>query len=101
MAETLHSRSRRRTHVTTFEIRLSKDGGSVPFFLRRLSKRGLRYLVLRCLRLDLAARRLSRAHLTCLPRCVSSAAHTTSPLASFTTASPVVWLPESPLTRRG
>src|SRR5207244_9030339 len=37
MAPTGHSPSRRRTHVTTFEIRLSKDGGSVPCFLRRLS----------------------------------------------------------------
>src|SRR2546421_2538040 len=101
MAPTGHSPSRRRTHVTTFEIRLSKDGGSVPCFLRRLSKRGLRYLILRCLRLLLTARRLSRSRLTCLPRCVSSAAHTTWPLASLTTASPVVWLPGSTLTRKG
>src|SRR6266699_5637854 len=40
IAFTGQSRSRRRTHVTALQMRLSNDGGSVPFFLRRLSKRG-------------------------------------------------------------
>ncbi len=90
IAFTGQSRSRRRTHVTALQMRLSNDGGSVPFFLRRLSKRGWRYLVLRCLRLLLRARRLERARVMCLPRCLSSAAHTTWPLVSLITASPVV-----------
>src|SRR6266550_3430014 len=83
------------------QILLSKEGGSQPFFLRRLAYLGWRYLVFRFLRLLRTARRLARALVICSPRCSSSAAKTTSPVASLTSASPVVLLPGSILTRNG
>src|SRR6266849_1124445 len=97
-----HSCIRRFTQVMTLLILLSKEGGSQPlFFLRRLAYFGLRYLVFRFLRLLRAARRLASAFVICSPRCTRSAAKTTSPVASLTSASPVVLLPGSILTRNG
>src|SRR5438270_3259901 len=101
MFVTRHTFMRRHTHVTTLHTRLSSEGGSVPLRLRRLVKRGFLYRVLRCLLFLRIARRLSRSRLICSPRCVSSAAHTTSPLASLTRASPLVLLPGSTLMRKG
>src|SRR5215469_14653502 len=97
-----HRRIRRLTQVSMVLILLSKLGGNHPFFLlRRLAKRGFLYRV--CLRLLLrrTPRRSASALVIAAPRCESSAAKTTSPLASLTSASPVVLLPGSTLMRNG
>lgn len=96
-----HRRSSLRTHVTVLEILLSKEGGNHPFGFVRLAKRGFRKRVWRCLLLRRIARRSSSAALMACPRWKSSAAKTTSPLASLTMASPVVLLPGSILRRNG
>src|SRR6266567_2315766 len=101
MFVTGHTFMRRHTHVTTLPTRLSSEGGSVPLRLRRLLKRGFLYRDLRCLLFLRTARRLSRLRLICSPLCVSSAAHTTSPLASLIRAIPVVLLPGSILMCKG
>src|SRR3989442_4319116 len=91
----------RDPHVSHVAPGLFREGGSGPLRLRRLVERGFLYRVLRCLLCLRIARRLSRSRLICSPRCVSSAAHTTSPLASLTRASPLVLLPGSTLMRKG
>src|SRR5579859_2502666 len=97
-----HRRMRRLTQVSMLLIRLSREGGNQPFFwLRRLEKRGFRYLVLRFLRPRRTTRRSDNASLMSWPRWVSSAANTTCPDVSFTRANPVVLLPGSILILNG
>src|SRR5215469_9435047 len=95
-------RIRRRTQVSMLLILLSKLGGNHPArLLRRFAKRGFRYRVCLCLLLRRTPRRAERASEISCPRWQRFAAHTTSPLASLTSASPVVLLPGSILRRKG
>src|SRR5712692_8832916 len=96
-----HHLRNRATQVSTLSRRLRNEGGSQPLGLRRLLNLGLRYLVCRDRRDRRAARRLTSASRTSSPRWASSAAHSTSPVVSLTTASPVVLLPGSILARSG
>lgn len=96
-----HSLAMRFTQVSTFWTRESKDGGIQPVGLRRLRQRGARYLVCRKRRLRRTPLRVSSSLCTCCPRWVISAAHTTSPDDSYSTAIPVVCDPGSILRRSG
>ncbi len=94
-------RRRRDTQVSTLWTRESSEGTSQPLGRRRFAKRACRYWVCRWRRPRRTRARLIRALWTWSPRCVISAAHTTSPEASLTTARPVVFAPGSSFRRKG
>src|SRR5260370_1921725 len=94
-------RRRRLTQVSTLCTRERREGGSQPGARRRLLKRGALYRVCRARRERLTPRRRISSSRTCSPRCVSSAAQSTSPFPSWRTAMPVVFAPGSILRRSG
>src|SRR6266700_3785862 len=77
----------------------SQEGGSQPARRFLLWERGFLYRVCLLLRERRAARRPSRACLICCPRCTSSAAKTTSPVALLTRAMSCVVIAGSSIMR--